>query len=428
METALAEADPRFFETINPGAPIVTVPDVAAALAPGTALLAYALLGEDLLAWAITPQGLAETHHAALDVPRLEHQIRALHRACERRTDPGTLADDLAQTFLRPLGETIGASTRLLIVPYGAAHRLPFHALTWEGRPLVESHTVSYLPSASALQFRRPAPPPAPGPAPGPVGPVLAVGDPARMAAQPLAGGPPVPQPPLPAAAAEARFVAALVPGSVALTGEDATEGAVRQRLSAFPVLHFATHGALFEEAPFLSSILLAEGEALTVYELMGLRLEADLVVLSACSSGRGATTGGDDVLGLTRGLLGAGARVAVVSLWPVDDLSTCLLMCAFYRRLGAGADPALALQAAQQYLRTLSAAEIQAELDSLPQSRPSPWRGAASSAGNAYPRLRLSGPRWTTAIRTTGRRSSWWATMSDRAWREGRGGKGVEE
>src|SRR5215470_8738874 len=75
--------------------------------------------------------------------------------------------------------------------------------------------------------------------------------------------------------------------------------------------LHFATHGNLSQDAPLASSILLAKGEELTVYELMGLRLDADLVVLSACEMGRGETTGGDDVVGLLRGLLAAGARAA---------------------------------------------------------------------------------------------------------------------
>src|SRR5262249_52467544 len=149
------------------------------------------------------------------------------------------------------------------------------------------------------------------------------------------------------AAAAEAAFVASLF-GQPALLGEAATERAVRERIPDCPLIHFATHGKLSEESPLSSAIALANGEELTVYELMGLRLNAELVVLSACNTGQGETTGGDDVLGLTRGLLGAGARAAVVSLWPVDDVSTSLLMGEFYRRLRAGDAPAVALRAAQ--------------------------------------------------------------------------------
>jgi len=118
-----------------------------------------------------------------------------------------------------------------------------------------------------------------------------------------------------------------------------------------------------------LSSLLLADGEALTVYELMGLRLDADLVVLSACETGRGKVTGGDEVLGLTRGLLASGARAAVVSLWPVSDASTTLLMGAFYRRLRAGDSPAQALRSAQNYLRRLRGDAIDQELERLQEA-----------------------------------------------------------
>ena len=98
----------------------------------------------------------------------------------------------------------------------------------------------------------------------------------------------------------------------------------------------------------------------------MGLRLEADLVVLSACQTGLGERTGGDDVVGLARGLLAAGARDAIVSLWPVGDVSTSLLMARFYTRLRVGDPPAIALAAAQEYLRRLSAEEAADELAQL--------------------------------------------------------------
>jgi CHAT domain-containing protein len=107
--------------------------------------------------------------------------------------------------------------------------------------------------------------------------------------------------------------------------------------------------------APLNSAVALAGGETLTVYELMLLRLQARLVVLSACSTAQGETTGGDDVLGLTRGLLAAGAQRALVSLWPVEDRSTELMMGEFYRRLKAGAAPAEALREAQRFLHGLS-------------------------------------------------------------------------
>ncbi|MEI7929458.1 MAG: CHAT domain-containing protein, partial [Verrucomicrobiales bacterium] len=99
--------------------------------------------------------------------------------------------------------------------------------------------------------------------------------------------------------------------------------------------------------------------------------------VLSACETGRGEVTGGDDVLGLTRALLAAGAWAALVSLWPVDDLSTSLFMGEFYRHLRAGESAGDALQAAQNYLRTMdhekqraALAEPLARAGAIPSSR----------------------------------------------------------
>jgi len=84
----------------------------------------------------------------------------------------------------------------------------------------------------------------------------------------------------------------------------------VRAALAArSPVVHLATHGLLDEDAPYLSSLALSGGDELTVAELLGLGLDADVAILSACDSGRGEVTLGGDVVGLARGLLAAGAR-----------------------------------------------------------------------------------------------------------------------
>lgn len=274
--------------------------------------------------------------------------------------DVESLGFQLAEVLLIPLAEVIKTYTRLIVVPYGAAHALPFHVLPWEGEPLGASRVLSYLPSASTLQFVRSRD------TTQPFDRILAIGDPKDMAFHHPLTNEAVPAPSLSAAAAEATVVASLFPNGKALIGGQATECAVRKLLSNYPLLHFATHGVLSESAPLLSAILLADGEALNVYELMGLQLNADLVVLSACRTGLGEITGGDDVIGLTRGLLGAGARAAVVSLWPVNDLSTSIFMGEFYRQLRGEKPAAVALQAAQNYLRKLEPNQIKAEITKL--------------------------------------------------------------
>jgi CHAT domain-containing protein/tetratricopeptide (TPR) repeat protein len=354
VEAGLAEADPAFYRSLNPQAQVMALGDVCQALAADTALLQYAFLGDDLLAWALTHEGIAVKHRAAVDAKALGRQIRDFHRACEDPAgDVGLLGEDLAATLLAPLKDAIQEHRHLVVVPYGAAHALPFHALPWQGEVLAASHTLSYLPSASTLQFMRARDG---GELPDRL---LAVGDPKGMAYRHPLGDQVVVASRLPAAAIEAAVVAGLFPAGKALIGSQATEPAVRELLPGYPLLHFATHGVLSEEAPLLSAILLADGEALNVYELMGLQLDADLVVLSACRTALGEITGGDDVVGLARGLLGAGARAAVVSLWPVNDVSTSLLMGEFYRQLRQEKPPRVALQAAQNHLRSLDPSQI---------------------------------------------------------------------
>jgi CHAT domain-containing protein/tetratricopeptide (TPR) repeat protein len=356
LRERLAREDPGLHRALNPQADVAPPDDVAGRLPAGTALILYSYLGEDLLAWAISSKGIVAHHRGPLDQRALDRGIRAFHGACERGEPAEALGRPLSDALLVPMEAAIRAHDHLILVPSGAAHSLPFHALPWEGGPLGAHRVVSYLPSAGALRFL-----PSRGADLG-IGRLLAVGNPTGMSIRTVPADEVQTLAPLPAAAAEAAYVATLVPDGRALIGAEATEPAVRSALEGAGVLHFATHAYLSEEMPLLSSVVLANGDALTLLDLMGLRLEAGLVVLSACRTALGETTRGDDVLGLTRGLLAAGARSAVVSLWPVDDVSTGLLMGHFYRRLIAGDGAPAALQAAQAHLRELTAEAMSAE------------------------------------------------------------------
>ena len=353
-ESALAQDDPGFYAAINPQAAVLDTGGIAARLPDGTALIQYCFGSEDLMIWGVTRDGAVRSHRAAVDGDRLNRQIESYRRACEQRATLDGLGEELSRLLLAPLADLIEAHSQLILVPYGKAHSLPFSALPWNGQPLVAGRTVSYLPSASTLQFVQPG-----RPMPS-ADRLLAVGNPSRMAWQPRFTGQAIPQPSLHAAAREARFVASLFPRGRALIGDQAAKPAVLDALGHYPLLHFATHGVLSEDSPLLSSILLANGESLTVYDLMGARMNADLVVLSACRTAQGEATRGDDVLGLTRGLLAAGARATLATLWPVDDLATSMLMEQFYRHLRQGTPAAAALQNAQNELRTLSVKDIQ--------------------------------------------------------------------
>ena len=186
------------------------------------------------------------------------------------------------------------------------------------------------------------------------------VGDPAYAADRGL--------PRLPGAATEAVTIARLIGTPDPLLDADATEAAVAERVSGRRIVHLATHGVVDERGPNRSFVALAGHDELTVGDIMGLDLAADLVVLSACHTGRGTATAGGDIVGLVRAAVAAGARHIVVSLWPVDDEAGCLLMTGMYDRLVAGDDVAHALTGAQRRVRRMDGAERRHAYEQLRQ------------------------------------------------------------
>lgn len=116
------------------------------------------MLGDDLLAWALRRDVGVVGWHATVDTSVLARDIRALHLACEAREPWESMANGLSETLLRPFGDEIRAVTDIIVVPHGAAHALPFHILPFDGAPLGANRTVTYLPSASALQWLAPEP------------------------------------------------------------------------------------------------------------------------------------------------------------------------------------------------------------------------------------------------------------------------------
>jgi CHAT domain-containing protein len=130
----------------------------------------------------------------------------------------------------------------------------------------------------------------------------------------------------------EARVVASVLPDVQLFMGEEATEERLRELGPSSRFVHIAAHGYFRQDNPMFSSIRLGKSQ-LTLFDLYRLRLPAELVVLSGCGTGLNVVVGGDETIGLIRGLLYAGASSVVVSLWDVNDRSTA----AFMRELYAG-------------------------------------------------------------------------------------------
>jgi CHAT domain-containing protein len=158
----------------------------------------------------------------------------------------------------------------------------------------------------------------------------------------------------------EAEAIAALVPDRqrfVARGFEASRKAVLETDLSRYQYLHFATHGLVDSRYPGLSALALsqfdeqgtAQNGFLRLHDIYSLRLNADLVVLSACESALGREVRGEALIGLTQGFMYAGARSVVASLWPVPDRATAELMTRFYGyMLNESLEPAAALRKAQ--------------------------------------------------------------------------------
>jgi CHAT domain-containing protein len=220
---------------------------------------------------------------------------------------------------------------RLVIIPGGPLHVLPFAALH-DGKDYeVARHTIQYLPSLNALRF-------------------LKDGGPAIDKHPVSFGWAGTGERPLSFAVREAEALGATFPGALVAQGGKASRAQFLAEAGAASLLHVASHGAFREDAPLASTIELADGP-LPLIEVLALKLDASLAVLSACDTGLGQLDGADGVLGLQRAFLAAGARRVVAALFRVSDLGTALLMKHFFRAL-VNQPPAAALRLAQNAIR----------------------------------------------------------------------------
>lgn len=307
------ERAPRHADLVSPGP--VSWREIARRLAPDEAMIEYLVSDSGSLAFVVLPDTIA-----VVDLGVARRELARLVEFARGTLDPGRSSgtDSLWRGPLRRLyGHLIAPieaagylsrATRLVLVAHGELHYLPFAALLGE-RFLIERYEVVAAPSASVWLTlgERPA-----------VGATAGV-----LALAPTTGT-------LPATRQEVAAIARLTGGDArVLTGDAATEDAFRRDAPAHRVLHLATFGVLNKQNPLFSFVELAPGDGhdgrLDVHEVFGLRLAADLVVLSACQTALGSgrladVPPGDDWVGLTRAFLHAGAARVVATLWPVAD------------------------------------------------------------------------------------------------------------
>jgi CHAT domain-containing protein/tetratricopeptide (TPR) repeat protein len=235
---------------------------------------------------------------------------------------------ELYSELVAPLRSRFSGN-HLVVVPHGFLHYVPFHALTDGERFLIDDFTMSYAPSASVYR--------------------LCCAKPPCDHQTSLVMG--VPHPSLPHVRGEVEAVAAALPSPVVLMGKKATHERLRTLGAESRFIHIATHGHVRRDNPMFSSIDLGTGP-LSLFDLYQLDLSAELVTLSGCSTGVNVVTGGDELVGLVRGLLYSGARAVLLTLWDAYDRSTAAFMTAFYRGLSESRTKSAALRFAMREVR----------------------------------------------------------------------------
>ena len=287
------------------------------------------------------------THYALAGRTQIEQQIASfLESTKAARQDKSSFV--LYNSLFAPIRE-LSTKKSLIIVPDGKLGYLPFDALTnSNGKYLIESHTVSYAPSATVLYLLRSLKRSEPHSL------LLAIGSANRNSSTAssfsrAAHGlfdiePPSQFRALPAVDMEVHEIGAAIPGTKILAGSSASEAEFKaNKLSEYRVIHIAAHGYADLKFPERSGLLLGFDQArredglLQVREIRDLQLNADLVTLSACDTGAGKLEGQNGVASVVQAFLFAGSRSVVASLWTADDIFTAELMSHFYARLADG-------------------------------------------------------------------------------------------
>jgi CHAT domain-containing protein len=310
--------------------------EVRAALHEEAAILEYFQAGSDFVAAIVKRSGtqivrLASVNQVSAHVRMLEFQLAKLRLGqvypdalqAQLLTATRSRLQDLFQCLVRPLEQFL-EQAHLVVVPHGVLHYVPFHALYDGANYMIDRFTMSVAPSAAIYTMctRRDA-------NAGRGALLLGVQDVKA-----------------PFIELEIQSVAAAVRQPRVFLGANATTEILRTVGRESSIIHIATHGVFRKDNPMFSAVRMGDGY-MSFYDLHQFKLPAELLTLSGCGTGLSVVAAGDELLGLTRGLLSAGAQSLLLSLWDVHDLTTSEFMSSFYRHLGQNGERAAALRAA---------------------------------------------------------------------------------
>lgn len=301
--------------SVNP----LSLAEVQKLLEPGVGLLAYYVTASEVFCWAVD-SGRAELVRTRIGRESLGRMVLTYRRMLQNLEPADTHSKELYDLLVAPALPKLAGVRTLGIVPHDALHTLSFASLGDGEEHLVDRHALFQLPSASVFRF------------------TVARRKDARNTRVLAVGNPDLRDPSLdlPFAEREVGQMAWTYPGMTSLVGEKATKQWITKHIGEFGIIHLATHGEFDPANPLFSSLKLAGAKDSTgdleAGEVFDLDINADLVVLSACQTGLGKVTSGDEVQGLNQAFLYAGTHALVSSLWRVSDISTAVLMKQFYR------------------------------------------------------------------------------------------------
>ena len=301
----------------------LTLKQVQGLLDPGVTMLEYFVLSGRAALWVVTKD---QVNFARLSLNRSElvSKVSALRESINQVEDAERfkqVSQELYRTLIGPALPHI-KTKELLIIPHDVLHYLPYQALLSPGdRYLIQDYSLNFLSSASLMEFTREKKRPSRETA-------LAMGNPAlgdeaynlRFAER------------------EAKELAQIYPNGAVYMKAHATKTRMLSLSPQHDILHFAVHAEFNQDDPMNSALLLAragnDDGKLKVGDIFSLNLKADLVVLSACETGLGKISSGDEIIGLTRAFIYAGTPSIITTLWKVNDRASYELMREFYSNL----------------------------------------------------------------------------------------------
>src|SRR5437016_1929142 len=318
--------------------------DVMEGLAPDAGLIEYVMSGDDVSAFCVSRARFAVVQNICSRAElrkrfgflRYHLMIFTANPAAEQARGSVACANfqdhlqKLYEMLIRPVEAFLADAAVLVFVPFDFLHYVPFHALFDGTAYLADRFIISYAPTATIHRLftgreRRCTD-----------GAALLIGVPDEAA---------------PLIAEEIDSIQSVLPEARSFVGPGATKECLNREIQTAGIIHIASHATFRPDNPMFSSLQLHDA-AINFFDIYNLRTSASLVTLSGCGTGLSNVVAGDELLGLIRGFLYAGATSVVLSLWDVNDRTTADLMKSFYRYLAAGATKGQSLRSAMLSVR----------------------------------------------------------------------------